>query len=58
MRTCILCELEKLLSEFYQVKTDKSGYSGICIECKKEYNKNLYEKRDYYHARVNKLNGS
>jgi len=36
MRTCILCELEKLLSEFYQVKTDKSGYSGICIECKKK----------------------
>jgi hypothetical protein len=39
MKKCNKCNKEKEFNNFYKKKTASDGYSNICIECRKEYNK-------------------
>lgn len=38
-KTCIRCNNEKVLSDFYKDKRRKDGYTGICKECRKIENR-------------------
>jgi len=43
-KKCNKCSEEKLLCEFYKDKNKKDGLSTLCIQCKKNSNKNSYTK--------------
>ncbi len=38
-KICFTCNVEKPISDYYENKANKNGYSGTCKECKKKYNK-------------------
>jgi len=39
MKKCNKCNKEKEFNDFYKKKIASDGYSNICVECRKEYNK-------------------
>ena len=49
MKKCNKCSKEKDFNNFYKKKTSNDGYNNICIECRKEYNKDKKEDiQNYY----------
>lgn len=44
MKTCNRCKREKELTEFYKASANKDGHMNICIECRKEFNKENKDK--------------
>jgi hypothetical protein len=49
MKECTKCNRKKEYSSFYKKKISKDGYGNICIECRKEYNKEKKEDiQNYY----------
>lgn len=44
MKTCIKCNIEKPLSEYYVSKRNVSGLEGKCKSCKNLYRKEYYQK--------------
>jgi hypothetical protein len=49
MKKCNKCNKEKDFNNFYKKKTSNDGYNNICIECRKEYNKDKKEDiQNYY----------
>jgi hypothetical protein len=49
MKKCNKCNKEKDFNNFYKKKTSSDGYNNICIECRKEYNKEKKENiQNYY----------
>jgi len=49
MKKCNKCNNEKDFNNFYKKKTASDGYSNICIECRKEYNKEKKENIQIYY---------
>jgi len=49
MKICFKCDIEKELNNFYKKKTSNDGYNNICIECRKEYNKEKKEDTQTYY---------
>lgn len=49
LKKCILCRIEKEVSEFYHDSSRKDGYSNKCRKCFKEHYL-LKEKHGSYHA--------
>lgn len=43
IKTCIVCKLEKLNSQFNKNKNHKDGLSKFCRDCGKSFNKTYYE---------------
>jgi hypothetical protein len=44
MKTCIKCNQEKELSEFYSTKRNRDGLDGRCKLCKNQYSRDQYFK--------------
>ena len=55
MKKCSKCNNEKDFNSFYKKKIASDGYSNICIECRKEYNK---DKKSFIEEHIinNKIN--
>jgi len=56
MKICSKCKIEKDESKFWKNKNNKSGYEGVCIECRtKARNKNR-EKNNIIDEKPKELN--
>jgi len=47
MKTCLKCNIEKILSEFHIAKKNISGLEGKCKSCKSIYRKAQYQKNKH-----------
>ena len=58
MKTCIKCQKEKDISEYYKSTKNKTGYENICKLCKNEYNNKNSKKlgQEYFNKSAKKWN--